>query len=136
VKHFWDKVEKTAGCWRWTAALDSDGYGSFAINRRAAVAHRVSYRLLVGAIPEGLQLDHLCRNRACVNPAHLEPVTAAENLRRADLALGIRSAKTHCPKGHEYNGDNTYTLRNTRYCRPCNRAAVARYAARKRGGAS
>jgi hypothetical protein len=131
MKHFWEKVEKSSGCWQWMAALDSDGYGSFHIDGHRRVAHRVSYQFLVGSIPDGLQLDHLCRNRACVNPAHLEPVTARENQRRADVVLGIRSAKTHCPKGHEYNSVNTYVLNSRRHCRPCNRAAAARYKARK-----
>ena len=80
---FWSYVEKTDGCWEWTGAKDGDGYGHLTIAGRVVGAHRFAYELLVGPIPEGLEIDHLCRNRACVKPADLEPVTRAENLRRA-----------------------------------------------------
>lgn len=98
-ERFWRFVEKTDGCWNWTGATNGHGYGRLTFDGRKGIevsqrkigAHRFAYELLVGPVPDGLDLDHLCRNRLCVNPAHLEPVTRAENLRRASLrrdALG------------------------------------------------
>lgn len=89
---FWAKVDRTTGdaCWPWTARLDRDGYGTLKMpTGRSIRAHRFAYELLVGPIPEGLVIDHLCRNRRCVNPAHLEPVTAEENWRRGDAPSAI-----------------------------------------------
>jgi HNH endonuclease len=79
-ERFWEKVEQGEGCWLWTGAIDR-GYGQFVWNGRKR-AHRVAYELIIGPIPEGLELDHLCRNKSCVRPEHLEPVTKAENIRR------------------------------------------------------
>lgn len=120
---FMSKVDYQSGCWIWTAAT-TDGYGSFWLRGRQQAAHRVSYELFVGEIPKGLQLDHLCGNRACVNPEHLEPVTAQENIRRRALPMGtdtVNGSKTHCPKGHPYDEANTIRWRNTRTCRACRR---------------
>lgn len=89
-------------------------------------AHRWLWERLVGPVSGALQLDHLCRNRACVNPDHLEPVTAAENVRRGALGA-VRRAKTHCPQGHEYTPENTARRRGKRYCRECGRAANRAY---------
>lgn len=93
---FWDKVERSEGCWLWTAVVTGQGYGNFWAKRQDehvwVSAHRFAYELMVGPIPEGLQIDHLCRIRACVNPDHLEPVTAAENTRRA--LKGRRTERT------------------------------------------
>lgn len=93
---FWPKVEKTDGCWLWRGGLKADGYGL----HHATGAHRISYQLLVGDIPAGLTVDHLCRNRVCVNPSHMELVTHAENCARA-----ARSRK-RCRQGHLYGEDN------------------------------
>jgi hypothetical protein len=104
------------GCWLFAGNRSSSGYGLIHHNGRQASAHRVSYELHVGLIAEGLELDHLCRVRACVNPAHLEPVTRAENNRRGDGAI----RKLVCPRGHWTLGDNAITRRDgTRWCRTC-----------------
>lgn len=111
--------DSNSGCWNWTGAL-SHGYGLMAIgNGRQRLTHRLSYELLVGPIPTGLELDHLCKNTACLNPAHLEPVTRAENLRRSDSWGGRNSRKTHCPRGHQLiaGTDNGRVHRRCNECR-------------------
>lgn len=135
MDRFWDKVEvgHPLGCWEWTGAKVR-GYGRFWTRERQVMAHRHAYEELVGPIPEGLVLDHLCRNTGCVNPDHVEPVTHAENVRRgaAGAVNGARErAKTHCPTGHPYDHGNTYTSRaGQRHCRACSRQrARARRAA-------
>jgi hypothetical protein len=116
------------GCWVWVAARDNHGYGRYGIDGRAATAHRVAYQTLVGPIPDGLHLDHLCRVRACVNPEHLEPVTCRENVLRGVGPSALHSVKTHCPEGHEYTEENTYLYRGMRYCQTCkaNHSAAGR----------
>ena len=87
-ERFWSRVQKTDGCWLWTAGKNNNGYGWFKVNGKMVLAHRFSYELHIGPIPEGLVLDHVkargCTNRTCVNPAHLEPVTELENIRRGE----------------------------------------------------
>lgn len=115
------------GCWLWTAKVSKGGYG--VVSGKSLLAHRVSYETYKGLIPDGLVVDHLCRVTHCVNPDHLEAVTQKENLRRRDIALGMATAKTHCPQGHEYNETNTYlSPQNRRSCRECskNRARIKR----------
>ena len=112
-----DNIEiDSNGCWLWLKCKDRGGYGQIWFNGKRRLTHRISYELYVGPIPEGLQIDHLCRVRACCNPLHLEPVTSAENNRRGEPAN-----RTHCPQGHEYSEENTYIYENTRNCRVCQR---------------
>lgn len=132
LDRFAEKIALTdSGCIEWIAGTAGDGYGFFYAGRTTtgqtgrAYAHRWSYEYHVGPIPEGLQIDHLCGNRLCVNPKHLEPVTALENLRRADG----NHKKTHCPSGHPYEGDNLRIYRGARLCRACRR----QYDLRRRG---
>lgn len=120
------------GCWDWTAYRDKDGYGSVKADGKMQLAHRHVYSVLVGPIPKGLTLDHLCRNRACVNPEHLEPVTQRVNTHRGNTAAARNAAKTHCVKGHPYDEANTYRNRKGRFCRACGRDATRRYLQRKR----
>lgn len=117
-----EKVEKLdTGCWAWTHYLESNGYARLWVDGRNYGAHRFSYEYHVGPIPEGLQIDHLCRVRHCVNPDHLEPVTSAENTRRSERPEPYQKAKTHCPQGHAYDEANTYATPTGRRCFECKR---------------
>lgn len=135
-QRFWPKVDQDGSlpadrpelgqCWLWTAATSRGGYGYFGLgtlaegNRRVVPAHRVAYELTIGPIPESLELDHLCRNRRCVNPVHLEPVTRKENNRRGTSLPAENGRKTHCPNGHPYDLLNTHIGPDgKRYCRAC-----------------
>jgi hypothetical protein len=134
---FWSNVNKSGPiptsrpdlgpCWIWTAGRTSEGYGQFKWKQEpiwSTLAHRISYYLIVGPIPEGLEIDHLCRVRTCLNPAHLEPVTAQENQLRSESASGLSARKTHCPQGHPYDCINS---RGNRCCRRCMREQARRY---------
>lgn len=119
---FWSKVNKTETCWLWTGAGSQSGlgHGRFALTHDKLVgAHRFAYEACIGVIPEGRQLDHLCRNPSCVRPDHLEIVTPHENTMRG-LGPAARNARTtECRRGHPYDEANTYIHRGRRYCRQC-----------------
>jgi len=124
------------GCWLWTGAIDSGGYARISVAGKNATAHRVSYELANGAIATGLQIDHLCRIRHCVNPAHLEAVSPRVNTLRSTAVTAVNAIKTECPLGHSLSGDNLLLEGRWRRCRICrtaqNRARTAAYEARKR----
>jgi HNH endonuclease len=121
-ERFWRFVEKSAGCWLWTGGTDRWGYGRFHIGKRTVAAHRFAYETTTGAIPDGRQLDHLCRTRLCVRPEHLEAVTCRENLLRGRTIQAANAAKTHCARGHRFDERNTkVTKLGQRRCRECNR---------------
>ncbi len=120
-------VNPKSGCWEWQANTTPNGYGLVKLDGRNQMAHRVAYELFVGPIPDGLEIDHLCRVRNCVNPEHLEPVTGRENKLRGLTVNAANAAKTHCIHGHEFTPANTGTdSRGRRECKACRRAKDGR----------
>lgn len=122
----WAKVQKTATCWLWTGAKTDLGYGRMSIGsvrngtKRHVYAHRLAYELFRGAIPKGLELDHLCRNPSCVNPTHLEAVTRKTNQHRGMSPPGQNARKSHCLRGHPFDSENTrINSRGDRVCQMC-----------------
>ncbi len=110
-ERFWPKVDAEGDCWEWLASKTPDGYGRFFGKGVFVYAHRFAWEALVGPIPDGFHIDHLCRNHSCVNPDHLEPVTNAENSRRgvaASVRKMLAARQTHCKHGHEWTPENTY----------------------------
>jgi hypothetical protein len=145
-ERFWSKVNKTDTCWQWTAATVK-GYGIYALLGKNFLAHRLAYADAHDGLASVLPvLDHTCHNidstceggvacphRACVNPAHLIPSTKGDNLRASPLTLASKQiAKTHCPKGHEYDEANTYVWGGMRHCRECGRERAREYQRKKR----
>lgn len=137
-ERFWSKVDKTDGCWNWIAGKNHYGYGSYRLNvdgrSFAAQAHRLAYEDQHGPISDGLVIDHLCRNPACVNPDHMEVVTRGENVLRGESSSAIHArgercgrcrsctnaAKTHCDRGHPFSGSNLYVAKSgMRMCKAC-----------------
>jgi hypothetical protein len=127
-------INTQTGCWEWTAAKGTNGYPMFWFGGKMGRAHRWAYAHWKGDIPDGMHLDHLCRVRHCVNPDHLEAVTASENMLRSPLVGRYkRNLPDNCPHGHPYAGDNLYVdPRGHRECRTCRRQALARHNNRKK----
>lgn len=120
-RRLWKRIVRDGDCWVWTGAKNDQGYGQVVIDGQRAYTHRLVYELLVGPIPDGLEIDHLCRNTSCCRPAHLEPVTHAENIRRGYEA----KAQTHCKRGHHLAVTARLTKDGRRDCRECERVRVA-----------
>lgn len=125
-----EKIERVteSGCWIWLGACQPTGYSVVRFNGKAARAHRVIYKIVFGSIPEGFELDHLCRVRCCVNPHHMEPVTHTENLRRGETIGAKNRMKTHCSNRHELTAENIWIDgKGRRRCRQCNRDNVRQW---------
>ncbi len=127
--NFFSKVDKGdgSGCWLWTASLQTGGYGNFIVHKHSIRAHKWSYEYYKGPVPKGLQIDHLCRVRHCVNPDHLEAVPARTNVLRSNSPAARNAQKTHCPKGHPYEGENLIIAKRKdgrlkRICHECRKA--------------
>ena len=135
---FMEKVapDPMSGCWLWTGKMLPQGYGVLSVEGTTRGAHRLAHELFIGPIPEGMHIDHLCRNRACCSPDHIEAVTPRENLRRGIAPSWVSYRTNRCHNGHELNEQNAYiTAEGRRACRPC-RAAWMRAYNRKRKAAA
>jgi hypothetical protein len=131
-RDFFKRVEITSTCWVWKGTILRGGYGQIKVNGKKHLAHRFFYELLIGPIPNGLTLDHLCRVRACVRPGHLEPVTSRENTLRGTNPPAQNARKTHCKRGHPLSGSNLYVRpRGGRICRACSRGEYYRNRGRR-----
>jgi hypothetical protein len=138
VARFWSKVDRRGPdeCWLWVGLTrPENGYGRFPADGKIVPAHRFAWVMVTGRDPlPGMELDHLCRTRACVNPTHLEEVTYRQNMHRSNAPAGRNSRKTHCLNGHPYDAQNTYQRPDGmgRACRVCNRERQARFKAQRR----
>lgn len=122
-------------CWIWTGGWTGAGYGQFTINKKKVTTHRWFYSQFIGEIPEGYQVDHLCRQIKCCNPWHLEAVTPKVNYLRGNGSPAVNARKTHCIYGHPLSGDNLVMDRTSRQCRICNnRRALEKYYRNKERG--
>lgn len=133
AERFWSKVDKngptqphmSTPCWVWTGGKDTYGYGCFKVGGGLQVgAHVFAYEAQLGAVAPGLELDHLCRHRSCVNPVHLEPVAGKVNNLRGESPAARNARKTHCPKGHPYTGERN--VNGDRVCKLCRRESDRR----------
>lgn len=118
--------EPNAGCWLWLKAT-SGGYARFRQGKKDLLMHRRAYELSKGPIPPGLQIDHLCRQRSCVNPQHLRVVTPRENTLAGFGPTAMHARATHCPQGHEYTPENVRMSRGRRHCKACGRVRAKMY---------
>lgn len=133
LRHFWEKVSKSEGCWEWTGTKTKSSYGSVWLGWERFYAHRVAYTIAHGAIPDGLTVDHLCHNRRCVNPAHLEAVPLGVNILRSGSPTAKHAAKTHCVHGHPITEPGQYILDSGgRRCLICKREKERRHDERLR----
>ena len=129
--------EPMSGCWLWTGALNPDGYGKFKVRGKRIGAHRWAHERFRWPIPPGLEIDHLCRQRSCVNPDHLEVVTGRENTLRGNAPAAQLARRTHCMRGHPFDEANTYrTRKGERRCRICNRERLRARRRTRKGDAA
>lgn len=127
ARRIFTKVVFDGACWRWTGSRNRYGYGHMKIDKRRKLVHRVLFELARGPIPERLEVDHLCRNRWCVNPEHMEPVTRRENILRGESFAANNARSTHCVAGHEWTPENTLSRPGGRNCRACRSRRNAEY---------
>ncbi|MFI5416442.1 MAG: HNH endonuclease signature motif containing protein [Nitrososphaerales archaeon] len=129
LERFWDRIlVQSNGCWVWFGPKTLNGYGMFRLGKISAMrVHRFAYETNKGKIPIGLQIDHLCRNRGCCNPDHMEAVTTKENVLRGNGITAQNARKTHCKNGHEFTKENTGITKSGRNCRVCNREVAKKY---------
>lgn len=126
-------LEEVGGCLVWSRSLRTDGYARTWVGNKTTYVHRFMYENIIGPIDKGLVIDHICRNRACANPAHLEVVTQKENVRRGNIVINKQNRK-HCLSGHAYNEKNTYYFKGNRQCRVCKKLNQRKYMERIRNG--
>lgn len=125
-------INELTGCWLWLGSCDRHGYGRLTVDRKPRLAHRLSYEIFIGPVPVGLELDHECDRRECVNPKHVVPKTHRENMLRGGRGVGaINARKVRCEHGHPFDEKNTYRHRSRRSCRACNAKAAKRYKKRR-----
>ncbi len=133
AQEIFGNTEVIDSCWKWMGSMYKSGYGK--IGKRGYPVHRIAYQLVKNEVPRDMCLDHLCKNRDCINPDHLEVVTLVDNVMRGDSQHAINARKTHCKNGHEFTTANTYRRRDrrTRECKTCRNGAVSKYIAKKEG---